>query len=167
MGSRTYSFDALMQLADGAAASTSSGIGQVASANKILDMGGAPSRTDLGIVGGMARIDAMAVFDVSAIVATNTDNLYTLSIMGSNNSDGSKPVNLASLLVGNFTLIPNGSTGAASTGAGSTSSAGRFELPFSTEQNDINYRYIYLYLTVVGTSKSITLTAFVAVLPKE
>lgn len=167
MGSRTYSFDALMQLADGAAASTGNGIGQVASANKILDLGGSPARTDLGIVGGNARLDAMAVFDVSALVASNTDNLYTLSIMGSNNSDGSKPVNLATLLVGNFTLIPNGSTGSAATGAGSTSVAGRFELPFSTEQNDINYRYVYLYLTVAGTSKSITLTAFVARLPQE
>lgn len=167
MGSRTYSYDAQMVLADGAAATTAAGIGQVAAANKILDLGGAPSRTDLGIVGGFARADYMAVFDVSALVAANTDNLYTLSIMGSNFSDGSKPVNLASLLIGNFTLIPNGSTGSAGTGAGSTSVAGRYELPFSTEQADINYEYVYLYITPVGTSKSVTFKCFVAPLPLE
>lgn len=167
MGSRTYTQDALMVLADGAAATTANGIGQVASANKILDLGGAPSRTDLSIVGGFARADYMAVIDVSALVASNIDNLYTLSIMGSNNADGSKPVNLASILLGNFTLLPNGSTGSAATGAGSTSVAGRFELPFSTEQADINYEYVYLYATVAGTGKSITFKAFVAPLPEE
>lgn len=167
MGSRTYSFDALMVLADGAAASTAAGIGQVGSANKILDLGGAPSRTDLGVVGGFARADYTTVIDVSAIVTGTTDNLYTLSIMGSNFADGSKPVNLASLLLGNFTLIPNGSTGSAGTGAGSTTVAGRFELPFSTEQADINYEYVYMYVTPVGTSKSITFKAFVAPLPCE
>jgi hypothetical protein len=167
MGDRTYSYDALMVLADGAAATTSAGIGQVSSANKILDLGGAPSRTDLSIVGGFARADYMAVIDVTALVASNTDDLYTVAIMGSNNADGSAPVNLAALLLGNFTLIPNGSTGAASTGAGSTTSTGRFELPFTTEQNNVKYEYIYLYVTPVGTSKSITLKCFVAPLPVE
>lgn len=165
MGSRTYSFDKFMQLADGAAATTGNGIGQVASANKILDLGGAQTRTDLSIVGGMARLDGVVVIDVSAITVANTDNLYRLTLMGSNNSDGSKPVVLGEMSLGNFTLIPNGSTGSAGTGAGSTSVIGRYELLFSTEQGDINYRYIYLYNTVAGTSKSITYTAFAAVLP--
>ena len=49
---RTYNYDVKMLLADGAAATTASGIGQVAAANSILNLGGTGDvRTDLGIIG--------------------------------------------------------------------------------------------------------------------
>jgi hypothetical protein len=151
----TCNFGALTVLADGAAAMTSSGIGQVDSANRILDLGGKPNKTDLGVVGGMVHLRGIATIDVIALEASNTDNLYEICAMGSNESDGSKPVNLTSLKVGNYTLIPNRALGAASTGAGSTTSAGRFHLPIWTQENNIDYRYLYLYVTVAGTDASL------------
>lgn len=166
MGARTYSYDAFMVMADGAAATIVNGIGQVAAANKILDLGGALTRTDLGIVGGLARIDAAVVVDITAMVTSTTDDTYVINVMGSNNSNGSAPVVLGGIRVGNFTLIPNGSTGSAGTGAGSTSVPGRYEILFSSEQADIKYQYCYLYNTVAGTAKSITYSAFMAVLPE-
>ena len=156
----TYNFDKFMQLADGAAATTANGIAQVAAASKILDLGAPLSRTDLGIVGELGRMKIAVIIDISAMITANTDDIYHIDIMGSNVSDGTKPVHLGGLKVGNFTLIPNGSTGAASTGAGSTSSAGRFIIFADTIQNDVAYEFIYLYNTVAGTSKSITYTAF-------
>lgn len=167
MGSRIYSYDKSMLLADGAAAQTADGIGQVGGANKILDLGGALSRTDLGIVGGLARLDAAVVVDISAIT-TATDGQVNMWVLGSNNADGSKPVVLGGLQLGLGNLLPNGTAGSEATGAGSTTVAGRREILFSTEQNDINYEYAYLYVDHLGsTSHSITYTAFVAVLPKE
>lgn len=166
MGVRTYSYDALLVMADGAAATATNGIGQVGAANRILDLGGALTRTDIGIVGGLARMDAAIVIDVSAIVDSNTDNVYSIDVMGSNNSNGSAPVHLGGIKLGNFTLIPNGSTGSAGTGAGSTSVVGRYEILFASEQADIKYQYVYLYNTGAGTSKSITYKAFMSVLPE-
>jgi hypothetical protein len=168
MGMRTYNYDSKLVLSDGAAAYTASGIGQVNSANAILNFGGYPSRTDLGVVGGFARVDAACVVNISAIT-TATDGNYRLSVMGSNNANGSLPVVLGEIQVGLGSVLPNGSAaGTDVAGTGSTSTAGIREILFSTEQNGINYEYVYLYVTVSGsTSKSITLTAFVAVLPKE
>lgn len=165
MGSRTWTMDRKMLFADGAAATTASGIAQVSGANAIIDLGGAPNRTDLGIVGGYARVDMAMQIDVSALVASNTDNVYRLHVMGSNNADGSKPVVLGGIVLGNFTLIPNGSTGSAATGAGSTSVAGRYEVFFTNEQADIIYEYIYIYVTAAGTGVSITFTAEGVILP--
>lgn len=160
MGSRTYSFDSKMLLSDNAAAYTSSSIGQVASANAILDLGGAQeSGIEIGsYAGGLARLDAMCVLDVTALVASNSDDLYRLALMGSNNSGGSSPVVLAELELGNTAALINGAT---------TSVAGRYELPFTNEQADITYEYLFLYVSVAGTSKSISVHAFVAPLPLE
>lgn len=168
MGYRTYTFDKLMQLADGAAAMVASGITQVAAANKILDLGGALTRSDLGIVGALARIDAAIVIDISAI-ATVTDGHYRIHVMGSNNSNGTLPVSLAAHDIGLGSAIPNGSAaGTDVAGTGSTTTPGRREILFCNEQNDVVYEYIYLYVEVLGvTSKSIQFTAFAAVLPEE
>jgi hypothetical protein len=165
MGMRTYSYDAFMQLADGAAAVTADGIAQVASASKILDLGGAKPRTDIGLVGSMARLDAVVVLDVSAIT-TATDGQVNIWVLGSNNADGSKPVVLGGQQLGLGNLLPNGTAGSEATEAGSTTVAGRREIFFTNEQKDITYRYVYLYVDHLGsTSHSITFTAFVAVLP--
>lgn len=163
---RTYSYDVKMLLSDGAAAYTADGIGQVASASAILNLGPVGDvRTDLSIVGTLTRDDYAVVMNISAITTTS-DGVYALWILGSNNSDGSKPVVLGGTIVGLGASLPNGTTGADTTGAGSTTSTGRKELMFTNEQNGILYQYVYLWVDVQGsTSKSITLTAYVAKLP--
>lgn len=174
MGSRTYAFDSLMQLDDGADAHTADGFGLVGGDSQIIDLGGNPSYTNIAvigdIVGALARIDAMAILDVADITVSEDDDQYLLSIMGSNDSDGDDPVNLATMVLGYGTMVPNGahSSGGAPAGDGSDSAAGRFELPFTNEQNGIIYEYVYLYLTVAGMDASIQFdNAYVAVLPKE
>jgi hypothetical protein len=167
MGSRTYAFDAFMQLADGANAVTAAGFTQVGGIAKILDLGGAPNRSDLGIVGGYARIDAALVVDVSALNVANANNDYRLVLLGSNNANMSAPVVLGELELGNGAALPNGVAGLASTGAGSTSFPGRYEMLFATEQADINYEFVALWVVPAGTAPSITFTAFVAVLPMQ
>jgi hypothetical protein len=151
--------------ADGAAAMTASGIAQVSGANAIIDLGGAPNRTDLGIVGSMSRVDMALQVDVSALVTANTDDVYRFHVMGANNADGSKPVMLGGIVLGNFTLISNGSTGSAATGAGSTSVPGRYEILFTNEQADIIYEYVYIWMALAGTAASITFTAEGVILP--
>lgn len=163
----SYPFDSKMRLSDGAAAYTANGIAQVGAANRILNLGAPLPRTDLGIVGELARMKVAVVIDISAMVTVNTDNAYDISIMGSNVADGTKPVVLGGLRVGNFTLIPNGSAGSAATGAGSTSANGRFIIFADMVQNDVAYQYLYLFNTVAGTAKSITYTAFAAAWPTD
>lgn len=166
MGSRIYSYDKFMQFADGAAAITADGITQVSSASKIIDLGGAQTRTDLSMYGSLARIDLAAIFDVSAIT-TATDGQVNVWVLGSNNSDGSKPVVLGGMQLGLGNLLPNGTAGSELTQAGSTTLAGRRELLFCNEQNDVLFRYAYVYVDHHGsTSHSITMTGFFAVLPK-
>jgi len=185
MGSRTYSFDKQMQLADGAAAVTASGFTQVGGAIKILDLGGALNRFDLGVIGSEARIDCALVVDVSAI-STATDGHYRLHVMGSNNPNMLAPVSLGCLDIGLGTklfggpIVSGGVTlgvagaenAAISTGSnlptGNTTVVGRREILFTTEQSDVMNEYIGLWVEVLGTtSASIQFTAFVAVLPLE
>jgi hypothetical protein len=169
---RTYDYDVKMLLADGAAALTANSIGQVASANAIINLGGTGDvRTDLGIVGLTGgRGDFAAVLDIIALT-TVTDGAYGLFIMGSNNANGSLPVVLGGQVVGlgSSASFPNGSAaGTDILGTGSTTTPGRRELMFATEQNGIFYQYIYLYVICYGTtSKSIQLSGFVAKLPLE
>lgn len=169
---RTYSYDSKMVLSDNAAAYTASGIGQVASASKIIDLGGTGDvRTDLGIIGlSGGRGDFAAIFNVTALTTT-TDGQVNLWIMGSNNSNGSSPVVLAGQQVGLGSLLPNGTGTTTQTdvlGTGGTTTPGRRELYFSTEQNGIFYEFIYLYVQHIGsTSHSIAVHAYVAKLPVQ
>lgn len=166
MGARTYSYDKFMQLADGAAAMVANGFTQVAAATKILDLGGPLPRTDLGIVGAFARLDAVAVVDISAI-ATATDGHYRLHLLGSNVANMSNPVSLACLDLGLGNLIPNGAAGSELTGAGSTTQPGRREILFCNEQNDVVFEFLAMYVEALGaTSKSIQFTSFIAILPE-
>lgn len=167
----TYALDAKTILSDGAAAYTANGIGQVASANAILDLGGAPPRTDLGVTGGSAAMRAAVIIDVSALVITTNDDIYAIDVMGSNVAAGTNPVHLGGLKLGYGTLLPNGShsTVGAKDGSGSdtTPIPGRFIIFFTSEQNDIKYEFVYLYVTVAGTGKSITFKAFLSMWPFE
>jgi hypothetical protein len=163
----TYQLDAKLILADGAAATTANGFGQVGAANQILDFGGAPPRSDLGIVGGSAAARFAVVIDISAIKVTSTNETYSIDILGSNIAAGTNPISLGALKVGYGTATPNGTIGLASTGAGSTTSPGRFIIFATSEQNDIKYEFIYLYVTVGGTTPSITFKAFASMWPFE
>lgn len=164
---RTYSYDVKMVLNDGGAATVASGIGKVGGSNQIIDLGGVGDvRADLGITGTtVSRGDFACPISISNI-ATASDGNYKFSIMGSNNSDGSKPVCLAEQAWGLGTSVPNGSAGSELTGAGSDTVAGRREMFFTTEMNGVYYRYVYAYITVSGsTSKSVTFVAYIAKLP--
>jgi hypothetical protein len=57
--------------------------------------------------------------------------------------------------------------GRALVGAGSDSYPGRYILLFQTEQADVKYEWIYGYVTVVGTGKSITFRMFISMFPVE
>lgn len=161
---RTYSFDALMELDDGASVHSASGFGQVGGVTQIIDLGGSPINTNFAVlmqIGALARIDAMCVVDVAAITDA-TGETATVSLMGSNNSNGSAPVNLATLLLGAGASLPNGSAGAASTGAGSTTSPGKFEMPFTNEQNGIVYEFVYIFVTIGSTASIQFNTVYIA-----
>jgi hypothetical protein len=105
------------------------------------------------------------VITISAVTNV-TDGHYLISIMGSNNADGSKPVCLAELNLGLGSTVPNGAAGSELTGAGSDSATGKREMMFPTEMNGVFFRYIYAYTSCLGTtSKSITWNGYVAKLP--
>lgn len=152
---RTYAFDADRLLSDNAAAYTASGFAQVASANGIVDLGGNQNVTPKQ----QARIDAVAVVDVTAIDISSGDESYKLLVLGSNAADmGSNCVCLGSTQLGkaSHTDVPNAAD----------SVVGRYEVPFTNEQAGTKYQYIAVYLVIAGTSPSISLLGFVAVLPE-
>jgi hypothetical protein len=152
-GDRTYSFDANLQLSDGAAAYTASGYAQVAGADGILDLGGNQGTSPTQ----QARIDAVCVIDISAITVSGT-NTYKIKMMGCNTSAfASAVVNLSSIELGKgSSLVPT---------TQSDGAAGRIELPFTTERLNTKYEFVKLY-NELANSPSITYTAFVAVLPE-
>jgi hypothetical protein len=135
---KAFTFDAALLLKDTGAV-TASGNATVSAVAKVLDL-------------GAARVDARAIFDVSAIDTSSTDEAYTLQIQGSNSSTfASSVVALASKQLGAAT--PTGNTAATGTG--------RYELPFSNEENGTTYRYLRLRYVIAGTTPSVNLVAFV------
>ena len=156
MGQRNYLFDKFNLMSDNLTAYTAAQISKVAATNVILDLGGALTRTDIGIVGGLARMDAAIVIDVSAMVAGAT-NLYDIFVLGSNSASGANPQVLGSMRLGNNAVMPNG---------GITNVVGRYEILMASEQADVNYEFIYLWVVPQGTTPSITFNAFLAQLPE-
>ena len=167
----SYQYDAKMLLDDGLTAHTASGLTTIAAAAMTpIDMGGAPDNTTLGVIGGFAVLRAAAVIDVSAMkITTTTDDLYTISVLGSNVAAGTDPVVLGAISLGYGTLIPNGAhtAGGAPAGTGSDNYPGRYIILFQTEQADIKYECIYGYVVIVGTLPSITFSMFVSMFPVE
>ncbi len=140
---RGYMFDKELQLADGAAAITASGVTQVDGSAASLDLGAA------------ANGSGDLVVDVSAIDITTGDESYELLLQGSSNSDFSSDVQ----------TIARGKLGDSSTlgtGVDADSVVGRHVIPF---HNDVaqttSYQYLRLAVVVAGTTPSITLSAFV------
>ena len=173
-GDRTYSFDANMALADGAIAQTASGYAQYGGADGIVDLGGnqnvtitLPSIADsTSITPQQARIDAVCVVDVTAIDISSGNETYRLCVVGSNDPNfGSGKVNcLGEMEIGKGASLGfvNGQDAPTVPAIGGL----RYEIPFSSEQANVKYEFVKLYLVLGGTTPSITFKAFVAVLPE-
>lgn len=155
MGDRTYSFDANLLLSDNAAPYTVDGYSQVGGADAILDMGGNQNVTPAQ----QARIDAVLVIDVTAIDIASGDETYRLKVLGCNDpAFGANVVQLGELCLGKgASLVP---------ATQKDSVVGRYELLFSTEQANVKYEWVKFFIDVGGTTPSISLQAFVAVLPE-
>lgn len=155
MGDRTYSFDINLLLSDNAAAYTVNGYAQVGGADAVLDLGGNQGVSPKQ----QARIDAMCVIDVTAIDIASGDERYRLKILGCNTAGfASSVVELASIGLG------KGSSGTPATQGDSV--IGRYELPFCTEQANVKYEFIKMYMEFTGTTPSLSVQAFVAALPE-
>ena len=140
MGQRTYTQDAELILNEGGAMTAS----------------GVPQKNAAGIVKkvGAGRFEGIVVIDVAAMDMTSADELYRIHVQGSDTEDFSGAVqNLATVELG---------AAAARAGTADISVVGRYELPFQTEQADVTYDYIRLYVQIAGTTPSINFTAWVA-----
>jgi hypothetical protein len=171
-GDRTYSFDANMGLSDGAAAYAASGYAQYNGADGIVDLGGnqnvtitLPSIADsTTITPQQARIDAVCVIDMTAVVTTGTASEKLIVVLSNDPSFGAGNVIMAGMM--EFGAIasqdmPNGFVTAAPPAVGGS----RYEIPFTSEQNNVKYEYVKIY-NVIANSGSFTYRAFIAVLPE-
>lgn len=139
MGQRIYNQDLELILADGAAAMTADGITQVASANVSKKL-------------GPGRFEAVLIVDVSAMDIVSNDEIYNIMLQGTNDAFTTKEI-LAHLALGATEVRP---------GAAVDSVIGRYEVPFITEQHDVNYDTVRLYVDLGGTTPSITFKAWIA-----
>ncbi len=153
---RTYAFDANLQFADGAAAQTVSGAAQVGGANNITDFGGNQGTSPTQI----ARIDAVAVIDVTAIKTSASNETYKFLINVSTD-----PAFGAGNVV-NAGAIELGFAGSTDVVNGFTSTTGRYEVMFSLNVAGVVYEYAQVYLVTGGTNPSITYAGFFAILPE-
>jgi hypothetical protein len=104
--------------------------GTVSSVAKVLTLGA-------GLVKGIM------ITDVTAIEIASNDELYKISLQGSDNSDFSTgdEVDLAEMTLGAAEVI----------GGDQDSTTGRYKVPFTTEKNGTVYPYVRLYTDVDGT----------------
>jgi hypothetical protein len=166
---RTYAFDANMQVSDNAAAYTVSGYTQVAGADAIVDLGGnqgvtitLPAIDDTSTyTPQQARIDAMLVLDVTAIDISSGNETYQIDIMGSNdpNFAAAAPVCLGGIQLGKGASL----RGAV---AQKDSVTGRYEVPFTNNVAGAIFQFLKVFVTAGGTTPSINILSFVAVLPE-
>lgn len=145
MGQRTYPFDIQTLLKD-AGLIAASAAAQVGGAAAILDM-------------GAARIDAVAVIDVTAVEIATGDEDFTIIIQGSNSATFASGIQ-------NLAMIDVGAAATGRPGGAADSLVGRYELMFTNEQADVTYRYVRAYTKVAGTiATGVNYTAFVTELP--
>lgn len=137
MGQRIYNQDLELVFKD-AGAVTANGGATVGGAAKIIKL-------------GAGRFEAVMLFDVTAI-AVAADANYNVIIQGSNTADfsGAKE-SLAVLNLGNTAVRPGGAV---------TSTIGRYEVPFTTEQNGVVYDYVRVFIGVAGAAPSINFSAW-------
>lgn len=101
---------------------------------------------------GTGFYTGVAVIDISAITV-GADNVYDIVIQGSDSPTFASGIeNLASLNLGNTAVRDGGAK---------TTTVGRYELPFTNEQNGETYAYIRAYTKTAGTSPSVNYAAYV------
>jgi hypothetical protein len=171
-GDRTYSVDANMFLSDGAAAVAATGYAQYAGADGIVDLGGnqnvtinLPSIADSStITPQQARIDAVVVLDVTAVTTTGTASEKVI-VVGSNDPafGAGKTIQLGMMEFG--AIASQDQTNGFVTAAPNAVGGSRYEILFTSEQNNVKYQFVKIYV-VIANSGSITFKAFVAVLPE-
>lgn len=151
---RTYSFDANSVLSDNAAAYTVSGYMQASGADALLDLGGNQGTSPLQ----QARIDAVAIFDVTAIKTSSGNESYKLLVVGSNDP------NFGAGNVTCLAAVELGAVGGADVVNGLADPIGRVEVGFCTQKCQTLYEFIKCYLVIGGTTPTISISSFVAVL---
>ena len=175
MARRNYAFDANMLLDDGTGAHSAAGFGQVGGSQSIVDLGGnqgititLPSISNVAtITPQQARGDFACVIYVPAITLAGSD-IYNLTLVGSNSSSmASGNVNLGSMAFGQAAAFayPGAAVTATPLGAGNYPAGYQYEILFTNEVQNTPYEFVSLYFS--GTFGSITVRAFVAVLPRE
>ena len=170
-GDRSYSFDANMALSDGAASISVSGYAQYAGADGIVDLGGnqnvivtLPLIADVTtITPQQARIDAVCVVDMTAISATAAK----LILVGSNDPAFGATLGTVQLAMMEFglTAATQEQPNPKATPVPPVIGGSRYEMLFSSEQNNVKYEYVKLYVAAVAGG-GVTFKAFIAVLPE-
>lgn len=102
---------------------------------------------------GDGFMDADLVLDVTALEVATGDEIYTISLEGSNVAGmASGSVTLAQKVLGNNAAPADADT-----------NVGRHVVPFRNELEGVNYRYVRIHTTVVGTiATGINYSAFLA-----
>lgn len=153
---RTYSFDVNLMLSDNAAPYTATGFSQVGGANAILDLGGNQGVTPLQ----QARVDAVAVIDATAFDITSGNETYKMIVLVSNDP---------SFGAGNVVMAGEIEIGKGASLDGidmADAVTGRYELMFTNNIAGSIYEFAALYLVIGGTTPSLSINAFLAVLPE-
>lgn len=174
MARRNYTFDAGMQLDDGANAHAAAGWATVGAAQAIVDLGGnqgitytLPSIANVSsLTPQQARIDLVCVIYISAQTISGSD-IYRLTMVGSNNAGLTTGNNvLGQLQFGEGAQMdpPNCSNSHAPAGSGNFPAGDQYELLFTNEFQGTPLQYLGLYVS--GTFGSITFEAYAAVLPR-
>lgn len=103
---------------------------------------------------GEGIIDGYLVFDVSAVEVATGNEIYTVSLEGSNVAAmTSGSVCLAKKVFGNL-VVPMDAA---------LSAAGRYVVPFRNEENGTTFRYVRLSTLIAGTiATGINFSAFIA-----
>lgn len=144
----SYTFDALTELADGAANTTSSEHGQVGAADKTLDFGGGPSGATT-----IAYTPGDLVLDVSAIDFTTADETYEIHYQLTNNSD------FATLDVFSKAAVMMGD---ARSGFDDDTASGRVVVGVDNQHKGVLYQYARLWIEVAGDTPIINVRAFLS-----
>ena len=161
LNDRTYSFDANLELSDAAASYTATGFAQCRGADGLVDFGGNQGTSPKQ----QARIDAVAVVDVTLLDATTTDEAYRLLVLVSNDpAFGNGKVYVAGeveIAGGVLSVLGPGVAGVTGTGV-----IGRYEIMFTNQLAGVIYQYCKMFHVCTGTTPIITYEAFIAVLPE-
>ena len=120
-------------------------------ADAAATVGGVAKVIDLG--SATALVEGKLIIDVSAIEIASNDEVYKISLQGSDQSGFSAgdEEDLAILILGAAEVI----------GGDQDSTTGRYVVPFRNERNGTTYRYLRIYTDVTGAiATGINFTAY-------